>query len=366
VVRCAAMAPLDRRSFLLAGAAGVSAMAAGPGLAEESAAPAPRASPMPRPTSRPLVISSSNGTSAVNRAMELLQQGADPVDAVVEGVTIVEDDPNDASVGYGGLPNEQGVVELDASVMHGPSHKAGCVAGMQSIRNPARVALLVLRRTNHVLLVGEGAKRFALEHGFREEDLLTESSRQAWLRWRESLSAADDRLNPEQHVDRDAIPLRSRDDIPFTDGTIHCAAVDAAGDIGACTSTSGLSWKIPGRVGDSPIIGAGNFVDNLVGAAGATDRGEAVIKSCGAFQIVQHMERGDEPEEACLKVLRWIANHTRRRMLLNDRGEPNFQVTLYALRKDGAFGSASMRKGRQYVVHDGVEAKLLQCAYLFE
>jgi N4-(beta-N-acetylglucosaminyl)-L-asparaginase len=356
------MQAMNRRSFLLAGAAGVSALATG----RAQAAATPEKRPMTAKPARPFVVSSGNGVPAVNRAMEMLRDGADPVDAVVGGITLVEDDPNDNSVGYGGLPNEQGVVELDACVMHGPSHKAGSVAGLQGIRNAARVALLVLRRTNHVMLVGEGAKRFALAHGFREEDLLTEASRQAWLRWRANLSRRDDWLPANEQADVDIEPLRSAEDIPFTDGTIHCAAVDANGDLGACTSTSGLSYKIPGRVGDSPIIGAGNFVDNLVGAAGATGRGESVIKSCGAFQIVQHMERGDEPTEACLKALKWIANHTRRKRLRNERGEPNFQVTFYALRKDGAFGSACMRKGRRYVVHDGIEAKTLECASLYE
>ncbi len=295
--------------------------------------------------------------------MELLRGGADPIDAVVEGITIVEDDPEDMSVGYGGLPNEDGVVELDASVFHGPSHKAGAVASIQNIRNPAKVALLVLRRTNHVLLVGEGAKQFALKHGFNEENLLTDQARNAWERWCSREGRRTDWLGEDERGDEDIVPL---DGIPHTTGTIHCAAVDARGDLGACTSTSGLSYKIAGRVGDSPIIGAGNFVDNLVGAAGATGRGESVIKSCGAFQVVSHMASGLDPTEACLKTLKWIADHTRRNRLRNERGEPNFQVTFYALRKDGAFGSASMRKGGRFTVHDGKEAKSLESAYLFE
>lgn len=315
--------------------------------------------------SRPMAISSWNGGSAVTKAVELMQQGIDPAEAVVEGVTIVEDDPDDITVGYGGLPNEDGVVQLDASVMHGPSHKAGSVAAMENIRHAARVALKVLRRTNHTMLVGQGAKQFALAHGFESENLLTEQARQAWLKWRRERDKHDDWLTEEQRGDIDIMPLRDRDDIPFTDGTIHCAAVDTNGDLGAVTSTSGLSYKISGRVGDSPIIGAGCFVDNLVGAAGATGRGESVIKSCGAFQVVNNMANGDEPTEACLKALKWIANHTRRKRLLNEKGEPNFQVVFYALRKDGAYGSACMRYGREYVVHDGEQLHRKQCASLY-
>lgn len=359
------MDPINRRSFLLTGAAGLSAFAAGQAPGSQPAAAVPGRKPRAEGR-RPFAISSGNGIPAVSRAMELLRQGADPIDAVVEGITIVEDDPNDTSVGYGGLPNEEGIVELDACVMHGPSHKAGSVASIQGIRNPAKVALLVLRKTNHVMLVGEGAKKFALKHGFEEENLLTDRARRAWERWKANEDRQTDWLGEDERGDIDIVPLRDDGDIPHTEGTIHCAAVDAAGDLGACTSTSGLSWKIAGRIGDSPIIGAGNFVDNLVGAAGATGRGESVIKSCGAFQIVNHMANGVEPTEACLKTLKWIADHTRRNRLRNERGEPNFQVTFYALRKDGAYGSACMRKGRQYVIHDGEEAKTLECAFLYE
>ena len=158
--------------------------------------------------------------------------------------------------------------------------------------------------------------------------------------------------------------------IPYHYGTIHCSALDANGDIGACTTTSGLSYKIPGRVGDSPLIGAGNFCDNAVGAGGATGRGEAVIQSCGGFQVVQHMANGDDPTEACLKVLKWIADHTRRHDLLNSKGQPNFNVVMYALRKDGAYGSACMRRGsraRNFAVHNGTgEAHHEECSYFYE
>jgi N4-(beta-N-acetylglucosaminyl)-L-asparaginase len=339
---------LPRRSFL-----GISAAALA-GTALGAKAPAARSA------GTPAVIASGNGLSAVRRAHELLKTGSDPCVAVVRGVELVENDPDDMTVGLGGLPNAEGVVQLDASVMHGPTHKAGAVACIENIKNPAAVALEVLRRTNHVLLVGDGAKRFALEHGFKEENLLTEKARNAWLRWRANLNPRDDYLDQDQFTipvrDDDGQPIGHHpglhvewiDGVPHTTGTIHCAAVDANGDIGACTTTSGLSWKVPGRVGDSPIIGAGMYVDNAVGAAGATGRGESVIQSCGAFLAVRKMEEGMTPEEACVFVLRHIASRTKRPFLLNDRGEPNFNVTMYALRKDGMVGSACMRQGGSF------------------
>ncbi len=307
-----------------------------------------------RATQRPCVISSGNGIRAINRAMELIAGGTDPLEAAVAGVTIVENNPNDMSVGYGGLPNEDGVVQLDASVMHGPTHTAGAVGALENIRNPAQVALEVLRRTDHVLLVGAGALAFAKAVGFGEQDMLTERARAAWLRWKANLNRNDDWLDRDQQIET-----------PHTDGTIHVSAVNAAGDLGACTTTSGLSYKIPGRVGDSPIIGAGMFVDNEVGAAGSTGRGEAVIQSAGSYAVVRAMDDGLEPEEACLKVCKWIADHTKRRALLNDRGEPNYQVVMYALRKDGVYGAASLRKGGTYTIHDGTEPRKAATPYLF-
>ena len=287
--------------------------------------------------------------------MERLEEGADPLEAVVEGVSLAEDDPNDGATGLGGLPNERGVVELDASVMHGPTHKAGAVGALRNIRNPSRVALEVLRRTDHVLLVGEGALAFAKAVGFQEENLLTERTRRAWLRWKASRSPKDDWLDPDQQVE-----------VPHSTGTIHCAAVDAAGNLGACTSTSGKSYKIPGRVGDSPIIGAGMFVDNEVGAAGSVGLGEHVIQSAGSFQVVRNMAEGLEPTEACLRVLKWIADHTKLPRLLNERGEPSFGVVFYALRRDGVCGGALMRGGTSFSVHDGTVARRVRCTPLFD
>lgn len=332
-------------------------------------------------TAGPIAVSSLNGRRAAAKAVELLRGGADPLDAVVEGVRIIEDDPTDNTVGLGGLPNEDGIVELDASVMHGPTHRAGAVAGLRNIRNPAAVAREVARRTDHVLLVGEGALRFAKRLGFKEEDLLTEQSRQAWLKWRAELSHDDDWLaEDEWDLPGEGKPQGRRDDdapigraaalasrgVDSTTGTVHCSALTAGGDLAGCTSTSGLSWKLPGRVGDSPIIGAGLYTDNAVGSAGATGRGEAVIQVCGARTIVARMEAGDTPTEACLAVLKMIADRTRLKRLLDAKGRPDFGVTLYALRKDGAYGSATMYKGLRFAVCDAAGDRLEECAWLFE
>jgi len=335
-----------------------------------AAAPALLSRLTPKRAGGPIVVASGNGQQAVARAMEMLLAGAHPCDAVVGGVTLVEDDPKDNSVGYGGLPNEDGVVQLDASVMDGPLHKAGSVCALEDVKNAAVVALKVLRETDHVILVGAGAKRFAVRMGFKEENLLTEESREAWLKWKRNLNSDDDWLSDDQrHHPKDPREAMAEHlGVPFTYGTIHCAALTAGGDIGACTTTSGLSWKLPGRVGDSPIIGAGMFVDNDIGAAGATGRGEAVIQSCGAFQIVQHMSAGAEPEEACFRVLKWIASHTRLKHLLNDRGEPNFGLSFYALRKDGTFGGACMRPGGTMAVCDAANpatARVIKLKHLY-
>ncbi len=310
----------------------------------------------------PCVVSSGNGIRATEKAMEILKNGGDPLEAVISGVNIVEDDPNDRSVGYGGLPNEEGVVELDSSVMYGPTHTAGAVASLRNIKNPSKVARLVMERTDHVLLVGEGALKFAKAHGFREEELLTERSRQSWLRWKETLSDRDNWFPPK----RDELP----EDVSLalmTHGTINCIAIDARGDLAGVTTTSGLSYKLPGRVGDSPIIGAGLYVDNDIGAAGSTGRGEANLQTCASFQVVQFMGQGLSPEEACLQTLRFIHRKTKLIPdLVDENGLPNFGLSFYALNKKGEFGSARFFSGGQYAVHDGRENERRECAYLFK
>jgi len=310
----------------------------------------------------PCVVASSNGLKATAKAMELIQKGSDPLDAVIAGVNLVEEDPQDMSVGYGGLPNEEGIVELDASVMHGPTHNAGAVASLRNIKTPSRVARLVMERTDHALLVAEGALKFARAHGFKEEDLLTERAREVWLRWKETLSDRDNWFPPK--MDKLAAELQ-----PYVSsyGTINCIAIDRAANLAGVTTTSGLAFKIPGRVGDSPIIGAGLYVDNDVGAAGSTGRGEANILTCGSHMVVQFMAAGSSPEEACLQALRKIAEKTRLQPhLVDGEGRPRFGLNFYAINKKGEFGSASLWSGARYAVHDGTENRLREAAYLYK
>jgi len=343
---------LSRREFVRSSAAGMASSVV-------MGIPHPMRPPRPLPpesrwAAKPVVIASANGLRGVQKAFDLLLQGADTLDAVIEGVKIQELDPNDDSVGYGGLPNRDGVVQLDASCMHGPTKRAGAVGCLENIKTPSEVAKLVLKYTNHIFLVGEGAKKFALSYGFKEEDLLTDHSRQEWLKWRANLNPDDDYLDVPE---KETMVVRPT-------GTINCDAVTPAGDISSVTTTSGLAWKIPGRVGDSAIIGAGQYCDNDVGAAGSTGRGESNIKVCGGFLTVEGMRRGVAPIDACLATLKRVVSATEAR-LLGARGRPKFNLTYYAVNKRGEFGAASLYPG-QYAVHDGAEAKIRDTAHLFE
>lgn len=311
-----------------------------------------------------VVISSGNGIAATEKAMSMIRQGSDALDAVVSGVNIVEDDPNDMTVGLGGLPNELGIVELDASVMHGPTHRAGAVASLRNIKNPSSVAKIVMERTDHVLIVGDGALNFARMHGFKEENLLTEESRKMWLKWRENLSTEDDYL-PPHGIDDKEIGSKLHE-VMQTYGTINCLGKDLNGNISGVTTTSGLSYKIPGRVGDSPIIGAGLYVDNEVGAAGSTGRGEANLANCSSIMIVEFMRQGKSPEEACLMACQRIIDHTKMKRLQNAEGKPNFNVSFYAINKRGEHGSASLWQGGTYCLHDGTTNKKYDSAYLLK
>jgi len=313
---------------------------------------------------KPVVIASANGLEAISKAMSMIQSGADALDAVIAGVNIVENDPEDTSVGYGGLPNEDGVVELDAAVMHGPTHRAGSVASLRNIKNPSNVARVVMDRTDHVLLVGDGALRFALAHGFKEENLLTDQAREEWLKWKEHLSTQDDWLPPHTEFDKD-IGGRFEPFFRHT-GTIHCSAIDLKGNISCVTTTSGLAFKISGRVGDSPIIGAGLYLDNEVGAAGSTGRGEANLINCSSFMVVEFMRRGKSPEEACLEACKRIVDHNKMARLKDTSGRPNFDVKFYALNKSGQTGSAAIFSGAQLAIHDGTSARLVESAYLYK
>jgi len=324
---------------------------------------------------RPLVISSGNGAEACKKAMEMLQAGEDTLDAVIAGVNIVEQDPNDMSVGYGGLPNEAGVVQLDSSVMHGPTRNGGAVAAIEGIKAPSKVAKLVMERTDHVLIVGQGAQDFAKAHGFEVENLLTEPARERWLRWKENMSDRDDWLPAPGggrggrggSADATADHEAADEFDPFFryHGTINCNCVDASGDISGVTTTSGLSWKIPGRVGDSPILGAGLYVDNDVGAAGSTGRGEANLLDCCSFLAVEFMRSGLHPKDACLQVMRRVASKTVDPRLIDAHGRPNFSLNFYALNKNGEYGGANFRPAR-FMVNDGGESRLEDSAYLWE
>lgn len=363
-----------RRQFVrVAAGAGAGVVSGVVGVGRLEGAPAVRVRQV-----RPVAVSSANGLRAVTRALEVVEAGGDPVDAVVEGVNIVELDPEDMSVGYGGLPNYDGVVQLDASVMNGPTRGAGAVAALEGIKTPSRVALAVMRYTDHVLLVGEGAQRFAVSMGFPIENLLTEEARRRWLAWRARLNAEDDYLEPEQSGEpvRDFPPgggageaalgmLDSYDGVrPW--GTINCNVVDGRGNLAGVTTTSGLAFKIPGRVGDSPIIGAGLYVDNDVGACGSTGRGEAVIKTCGSHAVVELMRGGMHPKDAALEVLRRIARWTVEKRLLDEAGRPNFNVNFYAVNKRGDYGGAALWAGSRFAANVGGEAGLQDSAYLFE
>jgi N4-(beta-N-acetylglucosaminyl)-L-asparaginase len=328
---------------------------------------------------RPIIISSANGLNALHQGMEVLKSGGDTLDAAVAAVTIVEDDPNDDSVGFGGLPNEEGVVELDASVMHGPTRRAGSVASVQRIKNVSRLAKTVMERTNHVMIVGEGARRFAVDEGFEEMNLLTEHSRKIWLAWKAKTSfnwrPGIDSPEWKEHMstvfDGDAAKIAYAERMisrPPT-GTINCLAVNEKGEISGTTTTSGLAWKIPGRVGDSPVIGAGLYVDGDVGGAGSTGKGEENIKICGGHTIVEMMRKGMKPTDACLEAMgRVVRNYNGNKTKLQ-----TFHLYYYALNKDGEFGSASLWKNgyeenkvASFAVHDGTTARLVPCKPFFD
>jgi len=307
------------------------------------------------------VISSDNGLEAVTRAYERIAAGADTLEGVIAGVNLVEDDPNDQTVGLGGLPNEDGIVELDAAVMHGPTHRAGGVASLRGIRNPSQVAKLVMEQTDHVLLVGEGALRFARAQGFVEENLLTEASRKIWLYWKQSRAGDDDWLAPpEDELDPVVRKFLSR-----PTGTIHCAARNAGGDISCCTSTSGLFYKLAGRVGDSPILGAGLYVDNEVGSCGSTGRGEANLLNLSSFAGVELMRQGRSPQQAGLEIARRIAAHTEPR-LRDKRGRPDYNVKFYLMAKDGRHAGAALWGPAQIAVCDANGARLEDCVTLYD
>ncbi len=327
------------------------------------------------------VIASANGLQATRLAYEQIINGADPLAAVVEGVTLVEDDPDDLTVGYGGLPNEQGVVELDAAVMHGPTHRSGGVAGLKKVRHAARLAKLVLEQTDHSLLVGEGANEFAKAQGFPEENLLTEKARKIWLYWKQTNSTRDDWIPPppEQLDDEVKAFFKLVDDhgpaathnyqrseaIDRPTGTIHCSAIDAARNLSCVTTTSGLAFKIPGRVGDSALIGAGLYVDNKIGTCGSTGRGEENVRNCSSFGVVELMRNGLSPKAAGTEVMQRLVEHVTESHLLGKDGRPNFGLKFYVLNKSGDYAGVSLWGPTKFAVTDESGTRLEECSYLF-
>lgn len=399
---------LSRRQFVTTGAAaGIAGAAggiarAGGGIAGAAggSSGAPRSSRAPEMLTRqgttPLVISDYSGfgyrnggtMNAVEKAFDMITRGEDVLDALVAGVNIPENDPEETGIGYGGLPNERGVVQLDACCMHGPKKRAGGVAALEGVRTPSLVAKAVADYTDHHLLVGQGAQDFARNMGFEiEDDLNTERSRELWLDWRR-------RIDPNHYLDPDNRPTRRRGMggaselrdrawrgyqagldmvkeglIPEHSfwGTINCNGINAAGEICGVTTTSGLSWKIPGRAGDSPILGAGLYVDGDVGACGSTGRGEANLFNLSSFLVVEKMRDGMHPKDAALAALRRIRDNTIEDRLLNDRGEPAFNVRFFALDKQGRHTGVQMYGGGEgYAICTENGAEMLPFDYLLE
>jgi N4-(beta-N-acetylglucosaminyl)-L-asparaginase len=360
--------PLSRREFVAAGTvAGLAAIPWQPLAAV--GAPAVHT----RRASRPVVISDYSGfefrnggtENAVERAFRQMTGGGDILDALIAGVNIPELDPTETGIGYGGLPNADGIVQLDASCMHGPLRRAGAVACIEGVRTPSLVARAVMDRTDHHLLVGDGARQFARDLGMTvEDDLNTERSRALWMEWRRRMDPGH-WLDPDRRPSKGAIDRHEKDpgDVDLAArarragwsmvqdglipegsywGTINCNGVNAAGDVAGVTTTSGLAWKIPGRAGDSPILGAGLYVDNDVGACGSTGRGEANLYNCSSYLVVEEMRRGRSPKDAGMEALRRIRRNTVEDRLLNARGEPNFNVRFFAVNKAGDWAGVAM------------------------
>jgi len=359
-----------------------------------------------RPKRAPILVSSANGINGIDRGFEILSKGGDTLDAAIAVGKVQEDDPNDDSVGLGGLPNEEGVVELDASCMHGPTRRAGAVGGVRNIKNVSLLAKAVMEHSGHVMLVGEGAERFALAMGFPKENLLTERSRKIWMLWKETnpkydwwgpgLDDPNYKLSPDipamppqaelrldyeirpevlERLQQRAAALGIEPELQLAairkvlyspTGTIHVSALNEKGEISGMTTTSGLAWKIPGRVGDSPIIAAGCYTDQDVGSAGATGSGEENIKVAGAHTIVENMRHGMSPREAGLDALKRIV----RNYQSNPRKLRYISMKYYILRKDGEYAGVSMWSGTEdhpakFAVHDGTK-RLENCVALFQ
>jgi N4-(beta-N-acetylglucosaminyl)-L-asparaginase len=358
---------MRRRDFLRTGAAAGLAVAA----AKTSGAGAPAVHVQ---AVRPAVVASANGNrfknggneTCVERAFRLMSSGADVLDALIAGVNIVELDPADDSVGYGGLPNADGVVQLDSSCMHGPKKRAGAVAALEGVRTPSLVAQAVMETTDHHLVVGRGAQEFARNMGFKvEDDLNTEHSRKLWLEWKRRTDPSH-YLDPAKRAEvwrREGLKMVKEGLIREEHfyGTINCDGVNRKGEVCGVTTTSGLAWKIPGRVGDSPILGAGLYVDGAVGAAGSTGRGEANLYNLCSFLIVEEMRRGRHPKDAGMEALRRIKANTVEKRLLNREGNPAFGINFYVLNARGEHAGVTMYEGAKYAVCTDAGPQTLDC-----
>jgi N4-(beta-N-acetylglucosaminyl)-L-asparaginase len=351
------MTKIKRREFIQSSAAGALTIAA----SKSTVAQFPNL--MIQTGVKPVVVASSNGNrfknggdmTSVHKAFTMMTQGADVLDAVIAGVNICELDPLDDSVGYGGLPNADGIVQLDSSCMHGPKKRAGAVAGLEGVRTPSLVARAVLDYTDHHLLVGKGAQMFARNMGFKiEDDLNTDNSRKLWLEWKRRTDPAhylDPKTRAEVwHREGQKMVAEGLIDRAHYYGTINCNGINSKGEICGVTTTSGLAWKIPGRVGDSPILGAGLYVDGAVGAAGSTGRGEANLYNLCSFLIVEEMRRGKHPKDAGMEALKRIKANTVEKRLLNSKGNPNFGISFYIINAKGEHAGVTMYEGGSYAM----------------
>jgi len=373
---------LTRRDFVRTSAVAGAAVATTTASKRAKAAPEGPTVIVPGPT-KPVVIASANGNkfknggtkTCVETAFSMITSGSDVLDSLIAGVNIVELDPLDDSVGYGGLPNADGVVQLDSCCMHGPKRKAGGVGASENVKMPSLVAKAVMEHTDHHLIVGKDVTTFARNMGFEiVNDLNTPNSRAKWLQWKietdklHYIKNPDERAAAIRQVTTDMVKAGLINENHIY-GTINCDGVNAKGDVCGVTTTSGLAWKIPGRLGDSPILGAGLYVDNEVGAAGSTGRGEANLYNLSSYLIVEEMRRGAHPKDAGMAALKRIKANTVDKRLINDRGEPNFNINFYILNAKGEYAGVTLYpgpRGQKFAVCDEKGARLETCEPLLQ
>ena len=320
--------PLARRDFLKSAAAfGVTGFAS---ILNIRSAPATQG----KTGDKPLIVSTWRfGKPANDAALKILQAGGSILDAVEKGIWVAESDPTNTSVGLSGIPNAAGVVQLDACIMNGPGHRAGSVAGIEGIRHPISAARRVMEKTPHVMLVGEGARMFALEEGLESVPVNSKELHEAWMKKRAAAKSESPKEAKDNH------------------DTISLLVLGRDGNIAGGCSTSGLGKKLPGRIGDSPIIGSGLYVDNEVGAAGATGLGENIMRYCGSFLVVEYMRQGMHPEEACLETIK--------RIIRQEAKKEDLKINFVALDKHGRYGAASSSESFPYAVTTQTESRIL-------